>query len=358
MQQIFHGVFNHYPASHAPFMHAQYDAWQETKPLHNLRILHHVPVVNNTLLKIACLIAAGAEVTVTNPDFMQACPKALATLAAEKVRFVTDLRRLKHETFDVFLDCGAAVYQAIGAPRIGAIELTGTGDQRYRELSPAFPVISIDRSLTKQLETVFGMAASAARALGKLTGKPPAYRHWLVFGFGKIGRGLAYLCMKNGIAVTIVDPLDTARLQAIQLGVQAVDALDIHAVKTALEAADIVITATGGADALKAYDKDWFTGKTLANLGILDEFGPRFSLDEVLNAKQPINFALDDPTPIDFIDPEMYVHNDAATLLLDEDLDNGIHNLPTSYDQEIIRRWCEYHGGSRDEIERWFMPYF
>lgn len=356
MQQIFHGVFSKYPETHAPFLHAQFAEWQETKPLHNLRILHHVPVVNNTLLKIACLVAAGAEVTVTNPDFMKPSFSTLQALADEKIRFVSDLRRLKQESFDIYLDCGNALHQALGSPRIGAIELTGTGDQLYRQSSLDFPVISIDRSLTKQLETVFGMAASTARALTKLTGHPPAYQHWLVFGFGKIGRGLAYLCMKNGIKISIIEPLATSREQAIQLGINAIDAHDITAVQDALQSADIILTATGGADALQAYHKDWFNGKTLANLGILDEFGPRFNTDEVLFGKQPINFALDDPTPIEFIDPEMYVHNDAATLLLDATPSDGVHSLPANYDQQIIHRWCDFHGGNRDEIDQWFTP--
>ncbi len=76
MTQTLLKYFAHYPQTDAPFMHRQFSEWGETRPLAGLRIVHHVPVVTNTLLKIACLAAAGAEVTVTNPhSFCAAHPE-------------------------------------------------------------------------------------------------------------------------------------------------------------------------------------------------------------------------------------------------------------------------------------------
>lgn len=357
MQQIFNGVFNHYPAHKAPFLHAQFTDWQNSKPLQNLRVLHHVPVVRNSLLKIANLIAAGAEVTVTNPDFMQACPETVAALAAENIQYVSDLTSLTHTHFDIYLDCGAALYKALGAPRIGAVELTRSGHEAYEKLAPDFPIISIDNSLTKQLETVFGMADSTLLALNTLTANAENFNNWLVFGFGKIGRGVAYFCQQQGIQITVVDNHPAALQQARLLGVNAIDGQDVAAVKTALQAADLIITATGGRDVLINYDKAWFQHKTLANLGILDEFGPRFSDDEVLFSKQPINFVLPDPTTIEYIDPEMYVHNQAVLFLLNNKPAPGMHGLPSVFDREIIQRWCQYHGNDMQVIDRWFIPF-
>lgn len=357
MATNFKDAFNKYPAPMAPFLHEQWRIWQETKPLKNLRIAHHVPVVENALLKIACLVAAGADVTLTNPDFMNPCTQTLAALQNENVRFVADRQTLKNETFDIYLDCGAALYTTLGAPKIGAIELTGTGDHAYRQLSPSCPVISIDKSLTKQLETVFGAAYSAAQAITMLTSAPMKNSKWVVFGFGKIGRGLAYLCLNNGYDITIIDTNHDARMQAQQLGIIVVDAKDIAAVQLALKNADIVMTATGGYDVLTAYQKSWFDGKILASMGILDEFGPRFSCDEILYEKMPINFSLNDPTPIEYIDPELYLHNQATLDLLTKKLANGVHNLPTDTDENIIERWCRHHLKSRTDIDRWFIQF-
>ncbi len=68
-------------------MHRQLIDWYNKRPFTGIRVLHHVPVVPNTLLKIACLIEAGAEVTVTNPSFLSANSQAVASLRAASVRY-------------------------------------------------------------------------------------------------------------------------------------------------------------------------------------------------------------------------------------------------------------------------------
>jgi hypothetical protein len=39
----------------------QYGEWQLTRPLSGFDILHNVPLFQNTLLKIACIVSAGAK---------------------------------------------------------------------------------------------------------------------------------------------------------------------------------------------------------------------------------------------------------------------------------------------------------
>lgn len=184
-------VFNQYPQTAAPFMHQQLAEWKKSRPLEGLKVLHHVPVVTNTLLKIACIFAAGAEITVTNPStFCQADPEAIDCLNQANIPYIENPETLSGKQFDLYFDCGAQLYQCLGKPKIGAIELTGSGDQFYRQQTLDVPVISIDRSLTKQLETVFGCAESCHQALAKLARINPSSISWLIFGFGKIGRGL------------------------------------------------------------------------------------------------------------------------------------------------------------------------
>lgn len=356
MHQLFPQAFSTYNRNLAPFLHQQYNDWYQSKPLQGLRILHHVPLVQNTLLKIACLAAAGAEVTVTNPDFMSPCPNAITALRAENIRFAPDMSALERDYFDIYLDCGAVCYQTLGVPRIGAIELTGSGDAAYRQLSPACPVISIDRSLTKQLETVFGMAESALLAITSLTNAALDNKNWMIFGFGKIGRGIAYLCSQHGYSVTVIDTNPDTVFQARELGLRALHVTDAS-MENSIKSADIIVTATGGCDVLGQYAKSWFEGKMLVNMGILDEFGPRFANHEILNAKQPINFVLSDPTPIEYIDAEMYAHNQAVLSLLSDDLPHGMHDMQQEFDNQTISRWCQYHSKNRCDIDRWFIRF-
>ena len=354
MQDAFKKFFQKYPKSEAPFMHEQLAQWSDTRPLSGLRVVHHVPLVTNTLLKITCLLEAGADVTVTNPsDFCHAHPQAISCLNEAKIRYVENPRSLIGETFDLYFDCGAQLYQFLGKPKIGAIELTGSGDQLYRQQVLDFPVISIDRTLTKQLETVFGCAESSQMALTQLTGVNPTETSWVIFGFGKIGRGLAYFCAQNKVPVVIVDPSEKQRNLAQKLGITAIAPQDFSKLECALIEANVVITATGGKAIMDAYPHSWFSGKILANLGVYDEFGPQFSDDEVLNHKMPVNFVLNDPTPMKYIDPEFYIHNLVALTFLKEKLSYQVHGISSELDNSMIQRWCFYHSFPLDTINAW-----
>ncbi len=348
--------FQVYSQNDAPFMHEQLLEWEGLQPLKNLKVVHHVPAVENTLLKIACLINAGADVTITHPySFCQASKEAIIALNKDGVRFIEDLNSLKGEAFDLYFDCGAELYQTLGAPQIGAIELTGSGDEYYRQQKLGFPVMSIDRTLTKQLETVFGCAESTYAALSLLTDIDPASKTWLIFGFGKIGRGLAYYCMQHQVPVAVVDVCEQQRVLAKNLGIIAINPNDTETLKQAISTSDIIATATGKKDIMNVYPISWFCDKILINLGVYDEFGPLFRDEQVLNSKKALNFVLKDPTPMKYIDPEFYIHNNAALLLLGNNLSPEVHSIPENMDKQIIERWCNYHSFSLETINKWFI---
>lgn len=354
MQDALKNFFQKYPTSEAPFMHEQYAQWRVSRPLAGLKVIHHVPVVTNTLLKIACLLEGGANITVTNPtDFCYAHPQAVSSLKAAKVRYVEDPHSLVGEQFDLYFDCGAQLYQFLGRPNMGSIELTGSGDEFYRQQKLDFPVISVDHTLTKQLETVFGCAESSHKALIQLTGINPAETSWVVFGFGKIGRGLAYFCNQNKVPIVVVDPDEKQRQIAKNLGIKAICPKNFSELECALIEANVIVTATGQKSIMNNYPHSWFSGKILANLGIYDEFGPHFSEEEVLNHKMPVNFILEDPTPMKYIDPEFYIHNLASLAFLREKMAPGVHGISSELDNNMIQRWCTYHSFPLNIIHDW-----
>lgn len=347
--------FQLYPQDKAPFLHEQLAEWTQSKPLLGLDVLHHVPLVPNTLLKIACLVSAGANVVVTNPNFMSAHPAAIRALSDADILYVEDLSTLRGKDFDLYFDCGAELYQKLGSPRKGAIELTGSGDQYYRQQKLSFPVVSIDRTYTKQLETIFGCAESASQAIVKLTDINLVKQSWMVFGFGKIGRGLAYYCVNNQVPVVVVDKDENVRRSAESFGIKTIDPNEDEKIQFGLSQSDLVVTATGCGNILSRYPKNWFAGKLLVNMGVLDEFGPNFQAHEVLNNKLPVNFVLDDPTPIEYIDPELYAHNIASLELLNSHLPCGVNDLSRKTDQEIISTWCQYQKLSVEQVTKWFV---
>ena len=53
----------------------------------------------------------------------------------------------------------------------------------------------------------------------------------------------------------------------------------------------------------------------IVNIGVEDEFGGLIDKKRILNNNQPINFILDEPTHLKFIDPTMALHNAGIKVL-------------------------------------------
>jgi len=116
-------------------------------------------------------------------------------------------------------------------------------------------------------------------------------------------------------------------------------------VEAAVSEAFCVVTCTGIKDVISdSYRREPFVGKVLANVGTHDEFGHKFAPEETLFNKRPINFCLEEPTTVQFLDPAFYAHNKAIQLLIGSDpLPPGVVPFPRDLDEDILQRWCSHH---------------
>lgn len=348
----FKSFFERYTESSAPFMHRMLEEYGSAKPFSGMTIAHNVPLTQTTLLKIACLKASGAEVTVTNPSFIKESPVALEVLASEGIQY-RPLHNL-NGTFDFLLDCGAELIDSCHATQ-GIVELTRTGALRYEQWQDSkVPVVSVDDTRLKSLETCLGTGEGVYRAICELSQQPVDQKNILIFGFGKVGTGIAYYFSQKTSNITVVDMLPE-RLSLIESrGYQAVSAELPQQVKSAIKNADIIVTATGIKDLLShSYEHDWFRGKILANAGAEDEFGFKFSDTDVLAAKKPVNFVLQEPTLMPFLDPIFYAHNLAIEDALN-DTTSGFRPLNKADDISIVETWAEYHGWTVEQLNAIF----
>lgn len=292
-----------YPPDACPALTKQRAAWARERPLAGLAILDATPLFRNTLVKHLALRDAGAEVWVGCGRAMPFDPEAVRMARALGLR-IPDATRLA-QGFDLVLDCAAAFADV--PVRLGAAELTRSGILRYREAAKARPIFDVDGSRIKTFETALGTGDGLIRGLrrfghGELRGKSA-----VVFGCGKVGRGILFRLKGEGVHCAVVDPARPIPPRGVAL------AEDPPAL---LRAADLIVTATGLKDAAAPYAADILASRAiLANMGVEDEFGPGIPADRVLNAKAPINFALPDPTRMRYIDPTMALHNLAARLL-------------------------------------------
>ena len=313
-----------YPPADCPALTRQRTDWARARPFAGLTVLDATPLFRNTLVKHLALQAAGAEVWVGYGRAMPFDPQAADLAPALGLR-VPDAARLA-QGFDVVLDCAAAFADV--PARLGRAELTRSGALRYRALALPCPVLDVDAGRVKTFETALGTGDGLIRGLRRFGVGDLRGRLAVVFGCGKVGRGILFRLAREGARCFVVDP---ARPNPPRGAALAEDPPAL------LRRADLVVTATGRRDAAAPYAADLLAGHAvLANMGVEDEFGPGVPADRVLNAKAPLNFALPDPTRMRYIDPTMALHNLTALRLAHAAPAPGLHPIAPADEADIL----------------------
>ena len=362
-----------YEKNEYPALVALQSEWSETRPFEGLRVLVATPIYRNTMTQYRALVAGGAELLVGLSGMND--PDVVDFMGAWGVSVVTPAEMLEAESrgefVDLVLDC-AGPFAGLH-PKIGFVELTRSGVQYYKDAKK--PVFVADSGIVKRIETSLGTGDGYFRALEKLgygvfgektQGAGFEGLRLLVFGSGKVGSGIALQGVRRGCNVTVVTDLkrgqpgndaqsENAKNAAnpeksansmpagdfsavlLQNGVEVVDCHDYAAVASLIEKSDFVVTATGVKNALAAPElkKSLLSTKAvLANMGVEDEYGEAVPAERVLNAKGPLNFILEEPTHLKYIDTSLALHAALAELLVQEAKSQGL-GMPASSENEV-----------------------
>lgn len=342
----FHEVTAQFRADDMPFLQGAKRRAIRSRPYAGLKVLHNVPLTGETVCKIEVLALGGADLVVTSPSFMTPDPLSIGVLEQAGIEFRAEYRFT--EEFDVVLDCGGEL-QPVVTPRLGTCELTGTGSQRYRAAEPAYPVIAVDESRVKDLEALLGTGRSFVHAFQCLVSRPIDGRRFLVFGYGKVGRGIVRALAPHTTAIGVVDADPDAVAAAARDGWVAMHAGERDRVEAWARQAFAVVTATGVANVVSArYAAAAFRGAYLANMGGEDEFGDAFSTTEVLHGKRPVNFAERAPDSMRYLDPVFHAHNQGIDLLSFARLRPGVQPFPDFLASEFVESWQRIFGERLD----------
>ena len=348
---------NEYPA-----LAALEDEWTVKRPFEGLRVLVATPIYRNTMTQYRALLAGGAKLLVGFWGMNDG--KIVEFLKDNCILVVSPAEMLEAESrgefVDLVLDCAGAF--AGLHPKIGFVELTRSGVQHYNDAKK--PVYVADSGIVKRIETSLGTGDGYFRALEKLGyGESFEGKRLLVFGSGKVGSGIALQGVRRGCNVTVVTDLKRAQSEQpvlsenaenaanlentansadsatpasealekmpagdfsavlLQNGVDVVDCNDYETVSSLIYAADFVVTATGVKYALAAPELQeplLSTTAILANMGVEDEYGEFLPAERVLNNKGPLNFILEEPTHLKYIDTSLALHAALAELLVQE----------------------------------------
>lgn len=308
IQQILNWSRKFYVPEEYPALATQTEQWHLSRPLAGRKILDGTPLFGNTLLKYVPLLAAGAELTVAISKNIPFDPQCVQLL---KEWGIACEYQIESGLFDCILDCGGAHSHLI--PRFGYVELTRSGAYHYQ--NPSRPVILVDDSRIKAIETCLGTGEGFLRGmqqlgLGDLTGK-----RVLIFGFGKVGCGVAYYARRSGAVVTVAELPE----KPLPVQYERVDCRNSHAVSEAVRNCDCVVTCTGIAGALEhsgAAEVLRHGEQLIAAMGIENEWGNALPPERILNHNVPLNFILEEPTRLRYIDPTMALSNAGALELL------------------------------------------
>ncbi len=306
------------PARDYPALAAQAERWRKTRPLAGFRVLCGTPLFLNTLAQFAALLAGGADLAAVYSDelgYDPAVPGFLAGIGLPAYHGAEEAAA--SGPFDAVLDCGALNKNI--PSRFGYCELTRSGVHVYEANPPERPVFAADSGRIKSIETVLGTGDGCLRGLRHI-GFEPAGRTVLLFGHGRVGRGIEYALIHAGATVRIVDPAQ---------GRVFTPAL--------LNGADAVITATGIRDALAPFARLLLdSGALLVNMGADDEFGPGIPPDRAANRKLPVNFMLREPTSTRYIDPTLALHNAGILELAHTEARSGILTPSAPIEDSIL----------------------
>ena len=344
---IFDEIVNDaYEEREYPALLALAHEWSGTRPFRALRLLVATPVFRNTLLEYRALIAGGADLVVRGASLESGEEGAGADASNAGAEMPCDLgivevlrgngipvigvqEALKMEAagcgFDLILDC-AGQFSACH-PRFGFVELTRSGVQFYE--NSEHPVYVADSGIVKRIETCLGTGEGYVRALAQLghdfcsdSGADGAGKKFVVFGSGKVGQGIVLQLLRSGASVHVVTDCSLGSNPFLDAnGVPVTDCNDLDAVASLVRSADFVVTATGVKGALdrpQVVEALLGSHAVLANMGVEDEYGLGIPASRVLAEKKPLNFILEEPTHLKYIDASLALHAALGELLVNE----------------------------------------
>ena len=323
-------LWQRYSREEFPALLSLMEKWEADTPLRGVSVLDATPVFFNTGLKYLALLSAGAELTVSAAPGIPCDPEAVKFFRECGINVVTDM--CFDRSFDCICDC-AGKHCHIPS-KYGIVELTGSGAHVYRNWNA--PVFLADGGKVKVLETGLGTGNGLLRAMLELNTGSPEGRDILIFGGGKVGCGVALALDGAGAKCHVVDIPERVRCRSSKLDIIPIN--DEEAIKDAISKAWAIVTATGVKDAVANFSAELTSSKAfLMNIGVEDEFGSEVPEERVMNKKMPLNFILDEPTLLRYIDPTMALSNIGVVELLSGRCANGLNIPSQEIETELLR---------------------
>ncbi len=264
-----------------------------SQPLKGARIAGCLHMTIQTAVLIETLIALGAEVTWSSCNIFSTQDHAAAAIAAAGIS-VYAWKGMNAEEFDwcieqtlyfgedrkplnMILDDGGDLTNMVfdKYPELiegikGLSEETTTGVHRlYERMKNGtlhLPAINVNDSVTKsKFDNKYGCRESLVDAIRRATDVMMAGKVAVVAGYGDVGKGSADSLRNAGVRVIVTEIDPICALQA------AMEGFEVKKFANAVKEADIIVTATGNCDIVRAEHFQSMKDKAIVcNIGHFD----------------------------------------------------------------------------------------
>jgi len=257
-----------------PGLMALREEFGASKPLKGARIAGCLHMTIQTAVLIETLVELGADVTWSSCNIFSTQDHAAAAIAAAGIP-VYAWKGMNAEEFDwcieqtlyfgenreplnMILDDGGDLtnmvldnYPELAAGIKGISEETTTGvlrlHDRVKKGTLLMPAININDSVTKsKFDNKYGCRESLVDAIRRATDIMMAGKVAIVCGYGDVGKGSADSLRNAGVRVIVTEIDPICALQA------AMEGFEVKKLTTAIKEADILVTATGNKDIVRA----------------------------------------------------------------------------------------------------------
>ncbi len=259
--------------------------YQRSKPLANFRLGFCLHITKETSVLLMAAKALGAQISICSANPLSIQTEVIEFLKYNEINVFAKDDSSREEYFKniirvadthphIITDDGGELHSNVHQRKIkgifGGTEETTSGIFRILALQSKsglnYPIIGVNNAKSKHLfDNRYGTGQSTIYGLLRTLGILIAGKHFVVCGYGWVGRGVSSCLRGLGAIVTITEVNPVKALEA------HLDGFNVQRLQDILAKGDCFITCTGQRDVITKYDFDTIkNGAFLVNAGHFD----------------------------------------------------------------------------------------
>ena len=261
------------------------EKYQRTKPLANFKLGFCLHITKETSVLVMAAKALGAQISICSanplsvqPDIMEFLRyneiEVFAKRDPSKIEFFENMIKVAKSNAHIITDDGGELHGIVHKRKIKGIlagtEQTTSGINRILSLKAKtglnYPIIGVNNARSKHFfDNRYGTGQSTVYGLLKILGILIAGKHFVVCGYGWVGKGVSSCLRGLGARVTVTEVDPSKALEAYM------DGFDVQRLEETLMKGDCFITCTGQRNVISRHDLEKLkNGVFLANAGHFD----------------------------------------------------------------------------------------